>query len=250
MAFGAEMANRRVFMPLYNHRKECQDRAAMLRKTQGVSIAPVGGQMRAATAVAAAAPGAPPTQLSVPYYKQDGYNWCWAACAQMVFGYYNVNSLSQCDLASAQFGQKCTVPPGTACDQPEWPHNVYPKYQMGFTEFQTSMSLSDVTAEINSGRPVEVYYAWTGGGAHVALITAVFAGGEVWVDDPAPQNGPGRRTFTAVQSAYALGKWSMSYRDIKPLAAVASNASAGAGTSAAGAETGAAAAGSGTSGLV
>ncbi len=204
----------------------------MLRTAQGTSVTPP------ADLTAAAALGAAPTQLAVPYFRQDGNNWCWAACAEMVFRYYNVNSLSQCDLASAQFNLQCTDPPSTACDQPEWPDNVYPKYQMGFTAIKTPMSLSDVTAEINSGRPVEVYYAWTGGGAHVALITAVYAGGEVWVDDPAPQNGPGRRTFTAVQNAYTLGRWAMSYRGIKPLPAVASSASAGAGTGAGGSGTG------------
>lgn len=184
----------------------------MLRIVQGTPIA--------AWAARAVAPAAPPPLLPVPYYAQLQSNWCWAACSQMVFGYYHTNSLQQCDLASRQFNQLCCAnPSAAACDQGEWPENVYPKYHMGFSIIKASMSFSDVANEIAQQRPVEVYYAWTGGGAHVALITGVYDNNDVWVDDP--YYGAGRRAFSAVQSGYGLGQWTISYSDIAPAAATA-----------------------------
>ncbi len=189
----------------------------MLRAAQGIRIT-------VPAALAAAAPGAVPPQLPVPYHPQTENYWCWAACAQMVFDYYHTNTLQQCDLASRQFNQLCCAnPSSSACDQGEWPDNVYPKYAMGFTNLNSSMTLSDVTAEISSGRPVEVYYAWTGGaGAHVALIIGVFDNNDVWVHDPWPSYGSGRRAFSFVQSAYGLGAWTISYKNIAPLPSTAS----------------------------
>jgi hypothetical protein len=181
----------------------------MLRKITGISVPSM--------AALAAAPGAAPTQLPVPYHRQTENNWCWAACAQMVFEYYHTNSLQQCDLASGQFGQVCCANPSSAaCDQGEWPDDVYPKYAMGFVRLNSSMSLSDVTTEISNQRPVEVYYAWSGNaGAHVALIVGVFPNGDVWVHDP--WYGSGQRAFSFVQSAYNLGSWTISYSSIQPV---------------------------------
>jgi hypothetical protein len=173
----------------------------------------------------AAAPAAAPPLLPVPYYAQLQGNWCWAACSQMVFGYYHTNSLQQCDLASRQFNQLCCVNPSSAaCDCGEWPENVYPKYNMGYSIINAAMSFTDVANEIAQHRPVEVYYAWTGGGAHVALITGVYDNNDVWVDDP--YYGAGRRAFNAVQNGYGLGQWTISYSDIAPLAATATAATA------------------------
>lgn len=185
----------------------------MLRNTRGTPIA--------IPAFVAAAPGlAPPLpQLPVPYHQQLQNNWCWAACCQMVFDYYRTNNLQQCDLASRQFGQVCCAnPSGTACDAGEWPDSVYPTYNMGFTRLNSSMTLAAVTAELLNQRPVEVYYAWAGGGgAHVALITGVFDNNDVWVHDPWPAYGSGRRAFSFVLSAYNMGSWAISYSDIRPV---------------------------------
>jgi hypothetical protein len=180
----------------------------MLRITQGTPIAiPV---------QAVAAPGLAPPQLPVPYHPQLQNNWCWAACCQMVFDYYRSNNLQQCDLASRQFGQVCCAnPSGTDCDRGEWPDNVYPAYKTGFTRLDRSMTLAEVTAELSNHRPVEVYYAWNGSGAHVALITGVFDNNDVWVHDP--YYGSGRRLFSYVQSAYNMGSWAISYLQIQPV---------------------------------
>lgn len=40
------------------------------------------------------------TVLNVPYHRQEQSNWCWAGCCEMIYQYYGVNNIRQCDMAS------------------------------------------------------------------------------------------------------------------------------------------------------
>jgi Papain-like cysteine protease AvrRpt2 len=170
--------------------------------------------------LAAAPPGAPgpaTNPLTVSYSPQQQNNWCWAACAEMAFHHAGVNTtVSQCDMATAQFGGSCcSAPASAACDQGNWPEYTYTHYGFGHTKQPTAISFASVQTEINANRPVQVYYAWNGGGAHVALIVGYYANGDVEVYDPWQPYGPGRRAFSYVQTAYNLGTWSITYTNLQ-----------------------------------
>jgi hypothetical protein len=163
---------------------------------------------RAAEAPAAA------TLLSVPYRHQEQTNWCWAGCCEMVFLYYNINNVRQCDMASFQFGADCCAAPSSSiCNQGNWPENIYPHWGVSCSRSNGSFSLSSVQFEINNDRPVEPYYAWTGGGAHVAIIRGYYDNGDLEVHDP--WYGSNRHTFNDVVAAYGLGAWSITYHNLK-----------------------------------
>jgi hypothetical protein len=73
--------------------------------------------------------------LNVPYFHQQQTNWCWATCAEMVFHYYGVNLVRQCDMATAQFGGNCYASPSSsACNQGNWPENTYNHYSFHYTK--------------------------------------------------------------------------------------------------------------------
>lgn len=186
-----------------------------IKAQHGIPI-PIVMPVLPAAAAPAVAPGAA-NPLTMAYMQQQQNNWCWAACCEMVFHHAGVNTtVSQCDMATAQFGGACcSAPTSAACDQGNWPENTYGHYAFHYTKRQNSISLADVQAEINANRPVEIYYAWNGGGAHVALIVGYYANGDVEVYDPWGSYGPGRRAFSYVQSAYNLGAWTLSYTDLR-----------------------------------
>jgi hypothetical protein len=162
---------------------------------------------------AAPAPGAP-APLAVPYIKQEQTNWCWAACCEMVFDFNSVVTVRQCDMATSQFGGNCCVTPSSAvCNQGNWPENVYPQYTFQCLRTNAAFTAAAVQTEINAGRPVEVYYAWTGGGAHVALIIGYYDNGDFEVNDP--WYGPGRRTDASVRAAYNFGAWTITYSNLR-----------------------------------
>jgi hypothetical protein len=181
-----------------------------LRAMQGT---PIPAPPPSAAAFASAPPGAAATMLSIPYVRQVGDNWCWAACCEMVFSQAPaLDPLTQCDLAEEEFrGGCCNVPVSNACDQPNWPDTVYNRHQFNYVRESRALSFDEVKKEINANRPVEVYYAWNTAGAHVAVIVGYYANGDVEVYDPWKDNGPGPRAFDFVLAAYGRGAWTMSY---------------------------------------
>jgi hypothetical protein len=173
-----------------------------LRIAQGVTILPP--------------PAGASAQLNVAYIEQEQDNWCWAACCEMVFNFNGVNNVRQCDMSSAQFGGDCCASPSSsACNQGNWPENTYGHYAFNCTKNSVALSLAAVQAEIDSNRPVEVYYAWTGGGAHVALVIGYYDNGDLEVFDPWSSYGPGRRPYSYVLSAYGMGSWTLTYSNLR-----------------------------------
>jgi hypothetical protein len=176
------------------------------------TVVPIPFQHGLRNRFAAPAPGAP-APLAVPYIKQEQTNWCWAACCEMVFDFNSV-TVRQCDMATSQFGGNCCVTPSSAvCNQGNWPENVYPQYTFQCLRTNAAFTAAAVQTEINAGRPVEVYYAWTGGGAHVALIIGYYDNGDFEVNDP--WYGPGRRTDASVRAAYNFGAWTITYSNLR-----------------------------------
>jgi papain like cysteine protease AvrRpt2 len=174
-----------------------------LRTTNGISVAAV-----------SPAPGLPAQiLLPVPFDQQEQTNWCWAGCCEMVFQYNGVNNVSQCGMATQQFGGNCCASPSSpACNQGNWPENVYPVYGFKWAKTNGAFPPPAVQQEIGNQRPLEVYYAWNGGGAHVALIIGYYANGDLEVNDP--WYGPGRRAYSLVLGGYGLGAWTMTYYNL------------------------------------
>lgn len=165
-------------------------------------------------ALAAPIPAAAVSVLPVPFQRQLQTNWCWAACCQMVFQFNGLMTVTQCNMASSQFGANCCAAPSNGtCNQGNWPDRVYPAYGFQFTRTNASFAMQAVQAEIGARRPLEIYYAWTGGGAHVALVTGFFENGDLQIHDP--WYGPGRRTYAFVLSAYGQGAWTITYSQIQ-----------------------------------
>jgi hypothetical protein len=178
------------------------------------AVTPIEADIEMLAELQLAPPGAA-NPLGVPFLQQQQTNWCWAACCEMVFRYYGAPDVSQCNMASAQFGLDCCTnhPVGGACNVGNWPERVYPAYNYRCARVDRAYTLAEIKAEIDAGRPVEVYYAWSGGGAHVALVTGYFANDDLQVHDP--WYGTARRAYTFVVNAYNLGSWRITYSDLR-----------------------------------
>jgi hypothetical protein len=151
--------------------------------------------------------------LNVPFIGQEQTNWCWAGCCQMVFRFFGLNDVSQCQMASREFGGDCcAAPSSSACNQPNYPESTYYNYGFTCTPQQGAFTLGSLQAELNAGRPVEVYYSWYGGGAHVAIVRGYYDNGDLEVNDPA--YGPGRRAYSFVLGGYGLGTWTYTYSNL------------------------------------
>jgi hypothetical protein len=150
--------------------------------------------------------------LPVPWFRQEQSNWCWAGCCQMVFAYYKLN-IQQCDMAGFSFGGNCCInPSGSVCNRGSWPEPIYNRWNINCRRGEIPFTFGMLQPEIDSGRPVEPYYAWSGGGAHVAVITGYTDNGELWVGDP--WYGPGLHSYNDVLTAYGLGTWSLTFYNL------------------------------------
>lgn len=164
-----------------------------------------------ATAEALAAPGAPgDVILPVPFIHQQQGNWCWAACLEMLLGFYGQALASQCQMASRKFGRSCCAAPlDPVCDQGAWPETVYADFGIAVRRWEHPFSDADVASFVAARIPLEIYYAWAGMGAHVAVLAGRFANGDLLIHDP--WYGTGRRSYQAVVTAYGLGDWTKTY---------------------------------------
>jgi len=175
-------------------------------------------RLRATTlqAITPAPPGAgPDVPLAVPYCTQRPFlNLCWAACCQMVFAYYG-RPVQLCDITAAVFGVPCCNEP-TACDHGAWPETVYsnPQWNFQWQRMEQAFLLGNVIFEITANRPIETYYAWNGGGAHVALISGYYSNQDIQVLDP--WYGPGRLSYQYVLAGYGQGAWTKTYFHLEP----------------------------------
>jgi hypothetical protein len=122
--------------------------------------------------------------------------------------------IRQCDMASARAGLACCATPDSDdCDQGAWPEVEYVKHGVELDPRPTSISRAEVRGELNGGRPVEVYYAWSAGGAHVALIVEEVANDRWRIHDP--WYGTALRSFDDILSGYGMGRWDASYVNIR-----------------------------------
>jgi hypothetical protein len=154
------------------------------------------------------------TILPVPYHAQQQTNWCWAACSEMTIEFLAVGPATQCDIATLEFGANCRAAPASSiCNQPAWPNATFNRFGVHFLTSPGSVSQAGVQVEIGAGRPLHVYYAWRGGGAHLAVVRGFFSNGDLDVLDP--WFGQGRRSYTNVLSAYGMGSWALTYTGIR-----------------------------------
>lgn len=175
-----------------------------------------------------APPGAkstPAKSVSTNFVDQRPYNnWCWAACSVMIFDSLSVNDPltgnlpRMCDLASFIHAKDCcSAEYIEACDVGAWPNRVFDKYAVFHNQdappdhFRT-LTLEQIKAEIDAGRPIEILYQWSENrGAHVALVVGYYEDGNLDVFDPW-FGWESNVTLEYVQKArYIGGAWAASY---------------------------------------
>lgn len=161
------------------------------------------------------APGYPSAEdmvLPVPFVSQRPYkNLAWAACGAMVLQYNHIN-VGVSGIASKTLGMDCSgIPP--PCDKAVWPQDMYKAYGFSCQIAKEALSPQSVKAHIANMQPVQAYFQWRDGAAHMVLIVGYYADGDLLVYDPF--RGMGRQTYRAVLYAYGRGSWQATYYNIR-----------------------------------
>lgn len=134
--------------------------------------------------------------LPVPYWHQEGSQWCWAATSQGILDYFG-NSPTQCQIANWAFSRSdcCTTPLPAGCNVPNFLYATGGSVQSILQHFgpissvgqADVLSVATVMSEMNAGRPFVMGWKWTSGGGHI-LTAKGFAGsdatGTMYVHNP------------------------------------------------------------------
>lgn len=121
-----------------------------------------------------------PVKLIVKLHPQEKSNWCWAACGQMIMGYFGKN-IPQRKQVMDRFG--------VIVNQTSLPD--FGKYGFKFRKSNgKALTWKDVKTEIDNRRPFCFTQRHVGGGAgHMLVVTGYLMDGNdrfLYVFDPHP----------------------------------------------------------------
>jgi hypothetical protein len=175
--------------------------------------------------------------LDMPYLQQPASLWCWATCAVMVSRLLLDSSTKICQIVSTHFSsqQCCDGAPtensaaansgseffwaATPCNKTIKAAQVSPLYsELGIQSKHRGQGIDFATLadQISNGSPVEVAFAWLGGGGHVAVVMGVSVQSQmVRVNDPWPDTGEVLIPFSQLETAYGRGKWFDCWTDLR-----------------------------------
>jgi hypothetical protein len=134
---------------------------------------------------------------------------------------------SQCDIANygLSLTSCCGGSPPPACNGMIWTihpsltdiTDVYRHFGLHTTHSGSPAPFNALRKQIDPpiGKPVEVCFAWTGGGAHVAIVYGYRVdpthGRYAYVNDPDPARGSGWVRIPSLASAYGAGSWTETF---------------------------------------
>ncbi|MFD2167398.1 C39 family peptidase [Thalassotalea euphylliae] len=97
--------------------------------------------------------------LNVSHYRQQTEVWCWAAVIEMVSGYYGRRAL-QCQTLQFWYGIDCCNFPGNCVTAGSTNQivNSFNALGIGNYYYPTPLTWSEFVREIDSGRPIIIFY--------------------------------------------------------------------------------------------
>jgi hypothetical protein len=143
---------------------------------------------------------------------QQQVEWCWAAVTASVAGYYQQPRWTQCGVVNATRGISgcCQTGSSASCNQPWYLDQSLTKIGDLAQMVGQYLPWSQLTSEIDAGRPVGLRIGWSGGGGHFIAVDGYSASGIVDVQDP--WYGHSSVDYrTAVTAYMGSGSWTDSY---------------------------------------
>lgn len=176
-----------------------------------------------------AAPAEQNRILNLPHRFQEGKQWCWAACIQMVLKLKGID-MSQCKIVQTMLkdpSHQCG-PDFESRDESCDPLDMAQTWRdCGITEVDPdngALTMDQIKVEIAANRPVQVGIFWHTNSGHSVLIKgwAPTTPETLLIDDPlrdSPLNpdedGSGRASYDDLVRAFGHGHWDLSWKRLQ-----------------------------------
>ena len=168
--------------------------------------------------------------IPVRLFTQQHSRWCWCACCEMILDYFGFPQ-GQCSIANygLSLATCCNNPIPVGCNSMIWTIHpalvdiidTYTHFGCKTTHSASQLTFASLCGEIDvpKNRPIQVCFAWSGGGAHVTIVRGYqedSAGNQyVYVNESDPSrrstNTGGLISFTSLKSAYGFGSWAETF---------------------------------------
>lgn len=164
--------------------------------------------------LAAAADGQRALPISIQHQLQS--NWCWAACASTMAGFYNpATTWGQCKLVNAELNRpSCCEDGGSGdCNLPWYLDRVLQRSGNFGSKLSGRAPWATLRTELDAGRPVGARIGWKGGGGHFVVLTGYRSAGDVReVEVQDPWTGSSTLAIDAFATNYKnSGTWTHTY---------------------------------------
>jgi hypothetical protein len=156
--------------------------------------------------------------------------WCWAAVTASTFDFYG-GLISQCTIVD-QFtahnpanSSCCDTPLPGYCDHAGSAPDAMKWLGIHAQDINQALNLSQVTGQIDAGRPITLHIDWQGGGAHSIIVSGyvVTNAGNILliVEDPGNGSSQTLLDINTLTSAYGgNGSWTFTHLSQPPPAPV------------------------------
>lgn len=169
----------------------------------GLSAVPMGGALAARSRSVKG--------FLMQHQKQT--QWCWAAVTSSVATFYRQSAWTQCRVVSTGLGQGacCSGGDSSSCNRPWYLDKALAGVGSLSSFAAGALTLADLGAEIDQGRPVAVRVGWATGGGHFLSLSGCSDQNVVDVQDP--WYGKSTVDYNAFRLRYqGGGRWTHSYR--------------------------------------
>ena len=166
--------------------------------------------------------------VNITHHFQEGRQWCWAACIQMVLELTGVE-MSQCEIVKLKLNDpnhQCGPDFQSRNDSCE-PEQMAPAWRdCGIQNAQpvsNFIPMQDIKTEIAANRAIQVGIFWLLGSGHAVLIKgwAPTSPETLLIDDPLRESplepdadGSGRATHDELVSAFGHGQWVSTWKHL------------------------------------
>lgn len=110
--------------------------------------------------------------LGIPTYYQESYNWCWATSDVAVLSYYGV-PVGRCEFVAYVKGKVYPVCPDEGGSLWDSSYGLV-HWRLNSQEYAGTKSYATVRSQIDANQPLEVRWAYAGGGGHRVVLDGYY----------------------------------------------------------------------------
>jgi hypothetical protein len=168
--------------------------------------------------------GRPVVTLPISQVFQEQEKWCWAACTEMILGFFFQKAPKKCEIANwllkaVKCCDCCDLPFDRSCNRSCGLFDVckiFDGYRLKHRLLKSCLFEGALLDELNERRPVLVGLTRAGGGEHLVVLSGwgKTSDGVIYLCND-PDTGPGVVNYMGLMDANGTGAWFVTWANLE-----------------------------------